>query len=140
MSVNFDIVVESSGCGECGSKRRGNSSHAITAKVKKIMKNPVAPKERWIGFSKTMTNDEGADIRRRSRSHRVECKAPWESRCVEGDGHVMATCGFMRPCSFTEDDAFHRLIVTRYGRGGGVGRGLGVGINLGVGLGQGGGK
>ena len=36
---------------------------------------------------------------------RVERKAPWEPRRVEGDGHVMATCGFTRPRSFTEDNA-----------------------------------
>ena len=33
---------------------------------------------------------------------------------------MMATCGFTRPRSFTEDNAFHQFIVTRYGRGGGV--------------------
>ena len=73
---------------------------------------------RWIGFSEqTMTIiAEGADIRRRSRSYvsqRVERKAPWEPRRVEGDGHAMATCGFTRPRSFTEDNAFHQFIVTR---------------------------
>ena len=40
----------------------------------------------------------------------------------------MATCGFTRPRSFTEDNAFHQFIVTRYGRGRGVGRGLGGGL------------
>jgi hypothetical protein len=29
----------------------------------------------------------------------IERKAPWEPRRVEGDGHVMATCGFTRPRS-----------------------------------------
>ena len=41
-------------------------------------------------------------------SRRVERKAPWEPCRVEGDGHAMATCGFTRPRSFTEDNAFHR--------------------------------
>ena len=53
---------------------------------------------------------------RRSRSYvskRVERKAPWEPRRVEGDGHSMATYGFTRPRSFTEDNAFHQFIVTR---------------------------
>ena len=69
--------------------------------------------------------------------NRVERKAPWEPRRVEGDGRVMATCGFTRPRSFTEDNAFHQFIVTRYGRGGGVGRGLGAWLGLGVMLGRG---
>ena len=38
-----------------------------------------------------------------SESERVERKAPWEPRRVEGDGHVIATCGFTRPRSFTEE-------------------------------------
>ena len=42
-------------------------------------------------------------------SQRVERKAPWEPRRVEGDGHVMATCGFTRPRSFTEDNAFRHV-------------------------------
>ena len=49
----------------------------------------------------------------------------------------MATCGFTRPRSFTEDNAFHQFIVTSYGRGRGVGRGLGGGLDLGVGVGLG---
>ena len=100
------------------------------------MKNPAAPQSTESGSAslKTMTSN------RRSRSYvsrRVERKAPWEPRRVEGDGHVIATCGFTRPRSFTEDNAFHQLIVTRYGRGGGVGRGLGGGLDLGVGVGRG---
>jgi hypothetical protein len=83
---------------------------------------------------------EYSDIRWRIRiyvSQRVERKAPWEPRRVGGNGHVMATCGFTRPRSFTEDNAFHQFIVTRYGRGGGVGRGLGGTVPLGVGEGLG---
>ena len=41
-------------------------------------------------------------------SQRVERKALWEPRRVEGDGHVIATSGFTRPRSFTEDNAFHQ--------------------------------
>ena len=68
---------------------------------------------------------------------RVERKAPWEPRRVEGDGHVMATCGFTRPRSFTEDNALHYVPDASYGRGKGVGRGLGGGLDLGVGVGRG---
>ena len=50
---------------------------------------------------------------------------------------MIATCGFTRPRSFTEDNAFHHFITTSYGRGRGVGRGLGGGLNLGVGVGRG---
>ena len=107
--------------------KRTNFSHALEAKVKKIMKNPAMPQSTGGGSAslKTMTLiAEGADISRRSRSYvyqRVERKAPWEPR------------------SFTDDNAFHQFIVTRYGRGRGVGRGLGEGLLnlLGVGLGQG---
>ena len=106
------------------------------------MKNPAAPQSTGGGSAslKTMTkgSPKALDISRRSRSYvyqRVERKAPWEPRRVEGDGHVMATCGFTRPRSFTEDNAFHQFIVTSYGRGGGVGRGLGGGLDLGVGVG-----
>ena len=85
---------------------------------------------------------EGGDIRLRRRSgklpyQRVERKAPWEPRRVEGDGHVIATCGFTRPRSFTEDNAFHHVLGASYGRGRGVGRGLGGGLSLGVGVGRG---
>jgi hypothetical protein len=87
-------------------------------KQKNIFKNPAAPQSTGGGSSslKTMTRiAKGADIRRRSRSdvyQHVERKAPWEPRRVEGDGHVMATSGFTRPRSFTEDNAFHPSIVT----------------------------
>ena len=118
------------------------------------MKNPAAPQSPGgksasplgaVASAKAAEDDdkiiaERADIRRRSRSYvsrRVERKAPWEPRRVEGDGHVMATCGFTRPRSFTEDNAFHQFIVTRYGRGGGVARGLGSGVLLGGGVGLG---
>ena len=85
---------------------------------------------------------EGADISLRRRPsklphQRVERKAPWEPRRVEGDGHVIATWGFTRPRSFTEDNAFHHVPGASYGRGKGVGRGLGGGFNLGVGVGRG---
>ncbi len=62
-------------------------------------------------------------------------KAPWEPRRVEGDRHAMATCGFTRLRSFTEDNAFQHSLVTNYGRGGGVGRILGIGVDLGVAVG-----
>ena len=105
----------------------------------------LAARQSTGGGSASLEDDdeliaEGADIRRRSRSYvsqRVERKAPWEPRRVEGDGHVMATCGFTRPRSFTEDNAFHQVPGTSYGRGGGVGRGLGGGLDLGVGVGLG---
>jgi hypothetical protein len=69
---------------------------------------------RWIGFSEDDDKRiaEGANISRRSLSdvyQRVECKALWESRRVEGDGHVIATCGFTRPRSFAEDNAFRHV-------------------------------
>ena len=75
-----------------------------------------------------------------SGSERVERKAPWEPRRVEGDGHVMATCGFTRPRSFTEESPrrpFHHSIVANYSRGRGVTRGLGSGVVLGAGVGLG---
>ena len=49
----------------------------------------------------------------------------------------MATCGFTRPRSFTEDNAFHHVPGASYGRGKGVGRGLGAGLILGFGVGRG---
>jgi len=70
-------------------------SHAFTAKVKKSMKNRAAPE--------STGGEAGSYV-----SKRVERKALWEPRRVEGDGHVMATCGFTRPRSFTEDNAFHQ--------------------------------
>jgi hypothetical protein len=139
-------------------------SHAFTAKVKKIMKNPAARRSTGGGSAQLLPNArrarEGAERRnevagtmtsespkvpisggrsRRYVSQRIERKTLWEPRRVEGDGHATATCGFTRPRSFTEDNAFHQCSSLDYGRSGGVGRGLGGGLDLGVAVGVAGG-
>jgi hypothetical protein len=108
-----------------GKNRSRDSSHALTAKAKKITKIlRCRNQQKWMVFSEAddksspkaqISGGEAALMFKQG----VERKAQWEPR------------------SFTEDNAFHQFIRNSYGRGGGVGRILGVGANLGVGEGLG---
>jgi hypothetical protein len=93
VSVNFDIIVEFSVVVNFDESRSGNSFHAITAKVKKIIKILLRPSTGGGSASlKTMTSERHSSY----VYQRVERKAPWEPR------------------SFTEDNAFHQsATITR---------------------------